>query len=105
MDRGQWLEAAQNFVTFLEGYWSDREHDRHQTTPRIQRASLHLLFRILLMAADGRDLRPTHRGVDPPRPSQPHQRCERRRRRWWQRGWRQRRRSRWRSWPQRPWRW
>ncbi|KAJ7800427.1 hypothetical protein B0H14DRAFT_3785659 [Mycena olivaceomarginata] len=24
MDRGQWLEAAQNFVTFLEGYWSDQ---------------------------------------------------------------------------------
>ncbi|KAJ7342685.1 hypothetical protein DFH08DRAFT_811754 [Mycena albidolilacea] len=28
MDRGQWLEAAQNFVTFLEGYWNNREHDQ-----------------------------------------------------------------------------
>jgi hypothetical protein len=28
MDRGQWLEAAQNFVTFLEGHWSDRDHEQ-----------------------------------------------------------------------------
>ncbi|KAJ7327546.1 hypothetical protein DFH08DRAFT_1026611 [Mycena albidolilacea] len=28
MDRGQWLEGVQNYVTFLEGYWNDREHEQ-----------------------------------------------------------------------------
>jgi hypothetical protein len=28
MDQGQWLEAVQNFVTFLEGYWSDCDHEQ-----------------------------------------------------------------------------
>jgi hypothetical protein len=28
MDCGQWLEGAQNLVTFLKGYWNNREHEQ-----------------------------------------------------------------------------
>ncbi|KAJ7696620.1 hypothetical protein B0H14DRAFT_3529727 [Mycena olivaceomarginata] len=79
MDRGQWLEAAQNFVTFLEGYWSDREHDRHQLrraykahpfTYSFEYYSRQLMEEIFaLRIAES----------IPRAPSQPHQRCERRR--------------------------
>jgi hypothetical protein len=38
IDCGQWLEAAQNFVTFLEGYWNNREHEQ------VKHWSLHFAF-------------------------------------------------------------
>jgi hypothetical protein len=88
MDRGQWLEGAQNFVTFLEGYWNSREQEQVKnwshhfafftqvekqetnfpailaTDIKLRRAynaPFHLLLRLLFAAANGRELRLTHR--------------------------------------------